>query len=352
MSNIHQFRSEEERYDAASLWIERLGEGLTPDEEVELQTWLSEDPANQTLLEKMARLWDKMDSLSRLSALVPQPVVPVKSDHGFSVAHVAMAASIALIFTALLFWNSSRDAEIAPQIAPHVAQRPAEIFYETAIGEQQVHRLEDGTKITLNTGSRIGVRYSQDARLLHLESGEVHVEVAKDAERPLSVLAGGHIVQAIGTAFNIEIKPGREIELVVTEGTVRIGEQLESIDRGLKDVEIVLPRSATVLTAGQQLVTGDKTEVAEPISSDDIQVKLSWRQGNLIFRGESLAEATQEVERYTGVEFVFIDENLKQRSVSGFFKAGDVEGMLEALKENFDIEFQRETENRVLLYGE
>lgn len=347
MSNVHQFRSEEERYDEASLWIERLSEGLTPDEEIELRVWLSQDPANQAVLEKMARLWDKMDSLSRLSVLVPQPAMPAKSDRGFPVTGFALAASVVIVFTVLLFWNSSRNADIAPQIT----QRPAEVFFETAVGEQQVHRLEDGTKITLNTGSRIGVRYSHNARLLHLESGEVHVEVAKDAERPLSVLAGGHIVQAIGTAFNIEIKPGQEIELVVTEGTVRIGEQSESMDTGLKDIEIILPSSATVLTAGQELVTGDESKVARPISSDDIQVKLSWRQGNLIFRGESLAETAQEVERYTGVEFVFVDENLKQVRVSGFFKAGDVEGMLAALKENFDIDFQRETEKRVLLYS-
>ena len=76
MSNVHHFRSEEERFDEASHWIERLGEGLLLEEEAELQTWLLEDPANQAVLEKMARLWDKMDSLSRLSAMVPQPAAP------------------------------------------------------------------------------------------------------------------------------------------------------------------------------------------------------------------------------------------------------------------------------------
>ena len=347
MSNVHQFRTEEERYDEASLWIERMSEGLTPEEEAELQTWLSDDPANQAVLEKMARLWDKMDSLNRLSALVPNPVTPVESSLIFPPTIVALAASIVLSLTLMFFWNTSQDSETAAE----VTHRPAEIFYETAVGEQQIHRLEDGTKITLNTGSRIGVRYSHDARLLHLESGEVHVEVAKDAQRPLSVLAGGHIVQAIGTAFNIEIKPDREIELVVTEGKVRIGEQAVSHDTGLKNVEIELPPSATVLTAGQQLVTGNETKLAQAISSDDIQVKLSWREGNLVFRGESLAEAAQEVERYTGVEFVFVHEALNQVRVTGFFRAGDVEGMLAVLKENFDIEFQRETEKRVLLYG-
>jgi len=344
MSNVHRFLSEEERHDEASLWIERLSEGLNPEEEAELQAWLASSPANQALLEKMASLWDKMDSLNRLSMLVPQPVA-VKPNNNYQ-SYFALAASVVLALS-VLFWNATLNTG-----NPHqTAQRPVESFYETAVGEQQVHVLEDGTQITLNTSSRIGVRYTSEARLLYLEAGEVHVQVAKDPLRPLSVLAGGRIIQAVGTAFNIEIKPGREIELVVTEGTVRVGEQPESTKVTQRNVKIVLPRSATVITAGQELVMGSEAEVVRPLPEAEIEVKLSWRKGNLIFRGESLAEVVQEVERYTGVEFVFVDENLKERHVSGFFKAGDVEGMLGVLKENFGIEFQRESENRVLLYG-
>ena len=346
MSKVHRLRSDEERYDEASLWVERLSEGLTREEEVDLQAWAAKDPANQALLENMARLWDKMDCLRRLSVLDPQRAVVTESGSGRR-PYLAVAASVVLVLSVLVFWNASFDAGTAPE----TAQRPAESFYETAVGERQVNVLEDGTRITLNTGSRIGVRYTSGGRVLHLESGEVHVQVAKEPQRPLSVLAGGHIVQAVGTAFNIEIRPDRQIELVVTEGTVRIGEQPESTDTLRKGLMVVLPSSAAIITAGQELVTGPEAEVARPLSEAEIQVKLAWREGRLIFRGESLAEAVQEVERYTGVEFVFVDENLKDVRVSGFFKAGDVEGMLAALEENFDIEFQRVSDNSVLLYG-
>ena len=343
MKKIYQFRSDEERYKEASLWVERLSEGLSPEEEVGLRDWLAADSANQTVLEKMAVLWDKMDSLSRLSALVPQPKQTLVKDSNRK-SYVAFAASFVVSLAALFLWNASQRPDL------QISQPPAELVYETAIGERQVRLLEDGTKITLNTGSRVSVRYTKGARLLHLESGEVHVQVAKDPLRPLSVVAGDHVVQAIGTAFNIELMNDREIELVVTEGTVRIGDQASAFDAPLKNVEITLPSSATVITAGQELVTGE-TEVTRSISSDDIEVRLSWREGNLIFRGETLSEAAREVERYTGVEFFFVDENLKQVRVSGYFRAGDVEGMLAVLKENFEVEFQRETDKRVLLYG-
>jgi len=346
MTKTYPTESEEPRYDEASLWIERLSEGLTREEELELQSWLTDNPANQALLEKMARLWDKMDSLSRLSTLLPQPASTMEANR-HRAPNYALAASVVLGLSALLFWNWSFDRGDSPQ----TAQQPAEVFYETEIGGQQVNLLDDGTIITLNTGSRIGVRYSSSARVLHLEYGEVHVQVAKDPTRPLSVIAGDRVVQAIGTAFNIEIKPGREIELVVTEGSVRVGEQSTLVNVEQNKVKIVMPRSAAVVTAGQELVMGNEAKQARPITDAEMQVKLSWQKGNLIFRGEPLADVVKEVERYTGVEFVFLDENLKETHVSGFFKAGDVEGMLAVLKENFSIEFQRESENRVLLYG-
>lgn len=342
MSKVNRHRSNDQRYDEASLWIERLDEGLNRDEELELEAWLASDSANRELLEKMARLWDKMDCLSRLSALVPQPAAIDGFGRRFE-PYLAVAASMILGVSMLLWWTGPYEAGRATQ----TAERPAESIYETAVGERQVYILEDGTAITLNTGTRVGVRYTAGARLLRLESGEVHVQVAKDRLRTLSVLAGDRVVQAVGTAFNIEIRPDQQIELLVTEGTVRVGMQPDTKDTR----RILLPSTARIITAGQELVMKQDADEPKPVSEAEIQVKLSWRQGNLVFRGESLAEALAEVKRYTGVEFVFLDPDLKDERVSGFFKAGDVEGMLSMLKENFAIEFQRESENRVLLYA-
>ncbi len=346
MAKVHHFRLEDERQDQASLWIERLSEDLSSEELTELKIWLAEDGANRLLLEKMARLWDKMDSLSRLSVLVPQHVSEPQQRHVKLFPKAAALAAVVLGLSMVLFSNFWRDSNNSSQIV----HRPAEIIYETEVGEHKTYTLEDGSKITLNTNSRVGVRFTRYQRLLHLESGEVHVEVSKDPDRPLNAMAGDHVIQAIGTAFNLEIKPDRKIELLVTEGSVRIGEKQDLTRVGLKDADVVMPLAARVVVAGHELIISDDSEVAHSISGVDIQAKLSWRDGNLIFRGESLAVAAQEVERYTGVKIVFVNEDLKEARVSGFFRAGDVDGMLSALKENFNIDYQRETETRVLLY--
>jgi transmembrane sensor len=76
---------------------------------------------------------------------------------------------------------------------------------------------------------------------------------------------------------------------------------------------------------------------------------LSWRSGNIIFRGESLATAVAEVGRYTPVEFVFLDPKLKKLRVAGLFKVGDISGFLSTLEANFNILSERGDNEQIFL---
>ena len=77
MSNIHHIHEqnviddEETRIEAASDWIAKIDRDLTPQERATLQKWLSLSVKNTEALLEVARLWDKMDDLSRLSDLFP-----------------------------------------------------------------------------------------------------------------------------------------------------------------------------------------------------------------------------------------------------------------------------------------
>lgn len=345
MTNIHQLPSRDECYDEASLWIEKLDEGLSTEETDALREWMAADSQNRNVLFEMAELWDKMDSLGRLSALFPDPATRRR---GLTSLHVLapIAATVLLVFISLwmLLPLEGIDSENDSRTAA-----ATESIYETAVGEHATVALKDGTELVLNTNSRIRAKYTDSHRLLVLEAGEIHVKVAEDLARPLSVIAGDRLVQAVGTAFNVEITSDRRIELIVTEGEVRVGVHTP-VDDGTGVVEPdVLPSSSLIVAEGEELILGYPEETITPVSELDVEVKLSWREGNLIFRGESLEQAVAEVERYTAVEFVILGEDLKARSIAGRFKAGDVDGLLAALRENFDIAYQRIGEQRVLL---
>jgi transmembrane sensor len=341
MSNIRQLPGNQVSYDSASDWIVKLDRGLTADEEIALQEWLQADTQNHDVLMEMTRLWDKMDAMTRLTGLFPTPAKPKlsKPRHLWQ-TYSAIAASFVLA-TMLGVWALLGDSLFSDRLGDNV--------YQTAIGEQSNIMLPDGTKIVLNTNSKLEVSYSNNARILQLHQGELNVSVAKDPSRPLSVIAAGQIIQAIGTEFNIEITDQQKIELVVTEGKVKVGVQNPSEKPTSNPEPQFLSVDARTVSAGEKLMLGDSNEAITEVSADDIAVKLSWRSGNLIFRGESLEEAVKEVGRYTSVEFVFMNEDLKKMRVAGLFKAGDVEGLLATLRENFDIVTHRDDDGKVLL---
>ncbi len=334
MSNIYEINTQDRRYDEASAWIARIDRGLSPDEETGLQAFLA-DTRNRELFLEMAELWDKMDALGRLAEILPDVERRRRRAPGLAVAASALLAVAAAVWFAV------------PSIYPGDAGDTAKAaVYETAIGEQSTVSLSDGTVIVLNTDSRMQVRYSQGSRVIDLERGEINVTVARDPIRPLLVHAEASVIQAIGTVFNVEITSGQSVEVIVIEGAVLVGIQNAASDDG---EALLSPASATRMTSGSRVVLGQSGEQVERIETDEIEVKLSWTDGNIVFRGESLEDAMTEVGRYTEVEFVFLDERSREVRVAGHFKAGDVEGLLITLQNNFDISYQRIGDDKVLL---
>ena len=91
---------------------------------------------------------------------------------------------------------------------------------------------------------------------------------------------------------------------------------------------------------------GRRKQVIEP---DKLIRKLGWRDGMLMFDGESLDEVIHEVGRYTSINIVIDDPSLRERRIGGYFKVGEIEDLLGTLQTDFDIEVNRVHDNEVRL---
>ncbi len=349
MNNVYEFPVQIQRYDEASVWVAKLDKDLSEADQKALQEWMSANPENLTVLLEMAKLWDEMAVMSRLADLFPEtPIHPARS------ARFGLATAASILITvlagvwAVIALNPGNAPETNETRQSVLATAPNTV-YETAIGEQSTVNLPDGTRIVLNTNSLITVEYTDQYRLLRLKRGQIHVQVAHDKVRPLSVIAGDKIVQAVGTAFSLEITSDQQIELVVTEGKVLVSVYQGPHGIPTEITPAVLAPSSVSVVAGEELILGSLDEEILEVSFEEIEVKLSWRQGNLIFRGESLEDAMAEIGRYTTVEFVILDDDLRKVRIAGLFKAGDVDGLLAALRENFNITYQRIDDGKILL---
>ena len=343
MSKVVTISSDDERLEAANRWVVRIEEGLTDSDERALQAWLSADPENVSVFLEAAEVWDESATLSQLAELFPQ-----SRRRSRFFPRLAWATPAALLLVTLGFFALSLppfEALDEPEIG--VINNEIQQF-ETAIGEQSTVVLADGTVVVLNTNSQIEVAYSDSARVLHLVRGEIHVEVFHDPLRPLSVIAGDRIVQALGTSFSIEITQDQEIDLVVTDGTVVVGVRTTGQQQLLAPPQLP-PTDRTIVSAGENLLMGGDDDLVTRVTAEEIEVKLSWRDGSLTFSSEPLEDALAEMERYTTVKFVFVDENLRTQAVSGRFRAGDVEALLVALRLQFNITHEVDPDGQVLL---
>ena len=343
MSKVVGIRGNDRRLEVASEWIVRMDQGLSATEETELKAWMAADPRNAERLLSMAERWDKMHDLSRLAELFPESG-PAPVSKSRAIPWIAAATTAVSVLAAILIWVAVIHVPDATDV-PSIAQ--SSNIYETAVGEQSTTTLLDGTVIVLNTNSLLRLNYSPAARVVELTRGEIHVDVAEDRNRPFIVIAGDRVLQAVGTSFSVEITDDQLIELVVTEGRVVVGTHTP---RGASPNLPVLVQSAdNTISAGEEMILGVPDETVTPVSPEEIQVKLAWREGRLIFLDEPLEDALAEVERYTNVEFVFLEEALKRHSVTGRFRAGDVDGLLIALRMNLNIVNERSEDGRVLL---
>ena len=352
MSKVVPISRDEELLDAASRWVLKIDEGtLSAGEEAALAAWLDEHRRHRELLVEAAVVWDKTDALARLAELFPHDSGADRTLHRpwhrRAQAASAAAGLAALVVVGLLLLNPAGDG----------APPTMSAAYATGVGERKTVLLPDASEVVMNTDSEIAVTFTPTARVLRLAWGEVLVRVAADPGRPLSVIAGDRIIQAIGTEFVVEITEDRQIELLVTEGRVVIGVRPPAVaPRGSHTPDAVVlppvlaPGADNIVSTGESVVlAAAAAPVKKSLLSDDIEVELSWREGRLIFRSEPLERALREVERYTTVEFVLLDESLRTRTLSGRFRAGDVEALLASLRVNFGITHEYDGEERVLL---
>ncbi|GGF72204.1 FecR family protein [Alteromonas lipolytica] len=340
MSNISQFNSKETIQTRACEWIAAIDRGLSAAEKNELSHWLGANNSHQKVLLEMAALWDDMSIMSTLQGLIEKHPAS-KSKKRAVWPLIASAAAITLC--AVLSWQwLARPVMNAPQMA-EVQQS------STQVGEQKTISLADGSKVFLNTDTAIKVSFFSEARRVELLKGEAHFAVAKNPERPFTVIAGSNSVTAVGTAFNMQFTQQQAFELTVTEGKVRVSKQELATNENAATQASVIEQEGVMVFAGEKVLVADKVSDKQSLTQSEIAQSLAWQDGQIVFTGENLTDVLSEIGRYTQVQFVIDDAEIKSTRVAGYFRVGDIKGLLAALENSFAISAFEDKDNRIHL---
>jgi transmembrane sensor len=202
-------------------------------------------------------------------------------------------------------------------------------LYKTGLGEQKVVELSDHSHIALDARTRLRVRFSADARIVELMEGQAQFSVAKDPARPFKVQAGSKTIVAVGTVFDVEYVDS-QVHVAMVEGRVAVLSQDQSGSAVAPEGKSSIP-SPIELSAGEALaVRADGA--ATVLAKADIEAATAWRQGKVIFRDQTLAEAVHRLNRYSRQQVVVDDPALAQMKVSGVFDSGDAQAFAEAMQ--------------------
>jgi len=189
--------------------------------------------------------------------------------------------------------------------------------FQTKVGEQRSVLLADGSRVTLNTASKIEVSLQADHRIVQLLQGEVLFDVAHDAERPFDVHAGRVVVRAVGTQFDIDRRATRTAVTVVEGRVAMIAADLRTGN---------LP----VLSAGDRVVVHGAS-----LGTLEHDVNLSevtaWTQHQLVFRHRPLGEIADEFNRYNVGRIEIRSPSLREQELTGTFSSNDVASFVAVL---------------------
>ena len=168
-------------------------------------------------------------------------------------------------------------------------------------GEYKV-RLADGTLVYLNSATRMKypVKFDEKERKVYL-SGEAYFEVSKNKEKPFLVQVDDMSVKVYGTEFNVNTY--NNIETVLVTGSV-------SMNQGGKEV-LLKPNQKGVFDQ----VSGKIT-----VADVDVLAYVSWKNGDFIFRNESLNSIMDKLSRWYGLEVLYQDARLQNVRLSGNLK--------------------------------
>lgn len=234
------------------------------------------------------------------------------------------AASLLLVFfyIAVSFLSPEKPIEEVPSRI--VKQNPA--------GQKSTIRLPDGSKVWLNSASKL--EYAEDfvnGRVITL-SGEAYFEVKSDLERPFKVMSGNIVTTAYGTSFNVKaFKAQQKIEVLLVSGEVSIGE-LQHEDQETKSIFI---------KPGEQAIYDFDSDVLRKTIAEDNSAIL-WKKGIISFRKANFKQIKKELERWYGVKIKARDQ-YRELHYTGDFDNESLERVLErmAFTERFTFEIKK-----------
>jgi transmembrane sensor len=296
----------------AATWIARLhDEQRGPGLEAELRAWLGESEEHRRAFNRMTQVWERAGKI-RMRA--PDDISAIRKARRarFAPWAATLAATLVLmVIAAVYYW---RDNALV-----------------TGVGQRQVRLLQDGTRIVLNTDTRIEVNYDERVRRVRLVRGEAWFNVAKRPTWPFLVSVGDQEIRALGTSFIVRHDNVQDLSVTLVDGRISVTPTARNDEAA--------SQAAQILDPGQRLVISRHR--APALDRPELSRVTAWERGRVEFEETPLEDAATEMNRYTTTHVTVADAEVAQLRIGGVFRAGDSDEFVKIVTAAFGLRADR-----------
>ncbi len=174
-------------------------------------------------------------------------------------------------------------------------------------GKRTFITLSEGTKVWLNSGSRLiyPTVFAENMREVYIE-GEAVFDVTHSESRPFFVKTRDYDVKVLGTVFNVSsYADDKNSSTVLKEGKVELSYNGSLLNRAKL---VIFPGERAVFDPDKKVFTQQKVKPEE---------YMSWQEGYLVLNSEKLADILKKLTRYYNVEILLQNVELQNETFSG-----------------------------------
>lgn len=328
--------------------LKKFYRGKCSEEEAQrVISWFSSKEEKESLLEQLQSTWEQFEepedeallgyhstnTLQAIQSRIRKEESLAEGDKNVRYLNINRYYNTKIAAIILLAVGISFIMQILLQSAPvEVSQL---LVSEAPAGQKRTIVLSDGTKITLNAGSKIFYpeQFSDGGREVALE-GEAFFEVARDTLRPFTVATDQISTRVLGTSFNIKAYRDEQIiQVAVASGKVKVSQNFS------KKEYYLLPGKAVSYHAEDQSIQ---------VADFNKREVLAWKDGMLYFKDASYQDVEKALERWYGIEIQVKGDIKQEWQYSGSFQQESLENVLKSIGYVQQFSHQR-TGNQVVL---
>lgn len=303
---------------------------MSKDDRDKVDVWKEVSDENRKLFADSLKAWEGIEHLIRMKKYNAEKALESlslriekhKSVSFFTLLQKVAAVLILPLLVATIYFATKTPTQQIADTQWHTIKTPA--------GQRSEFILPDGTKVFLNSKTSLSYPVvfnsaTRDVKII----GEAYFQVAENKEKPFIVNTGKIKVEVTGTEFKASNYPGENLtEIVLASGKIILFQG--EYDKNRNVLGSMVPGEKAMFYENEDKIYFEKVEVDKYIS---------WKDGVLMFRDDSMQEVVQRLNRWFNVDIRLTGKTLEDYVYTATFRDESLIQILDLLKMSAPIDY-------------